>query len=168
MTVAVRVARADEAPLIHRLVGELAAYEKLAHEALATVSDIEQALFGPAPRVFCDIAEAGGEPVGFALWFYNFSTFVGRHGLYLEDLYVRPGARGLGAGRALLAGLAQRCIAESLGRLEWSVLDWNAPAIGFYDSLGTDALDGWTTRRLTGEPLARLARSPSVCDRDAG
>jgi GNAT superfamily N-acetyltransferase len=114
-------------------------------------------LFGPAPRVFCDIAEADGEPIGFALWFYSYSTFRGRHGIYLEDLFVRPEARSQGAGKALLKGLAQRCVHEGLGRLEWAVLDWNAPAIGFYDAMGAQALDDWIVRRLTGEALARLA-----------
>ena len=104
-----------------------------------------------------DVLGLGGEAVGLALWFYNFSTFAGRHGIWLEDLYVRPEARGRGAGVALLKGLARRCRDEGLARLEWSVLDWNAPAIGFYDALGAGAMDGWTTRRLTGEALERLA-----------
>ena len=98
-----------------------------------------------------------GEAVGFALWFYNFSTFVGRSGLYLEDLFVRPQVRGRGAGKALLAALARRCVAEGLGRMEWAVLDWNAPSIAFYDALGSRSLDDWRIRRLTGEALARLA-----------
>ena len=122
-------------------------------------ADIARDLFGPAPRAFCDIAEADGRAVGFALWFYNYSTFAGRHGIYLEDLFVRPEARGLGAGKALLASLARRCLAEDLGRLEWAVLDWNAPSIAFYDRLGAAAMDEWTVRRLTGEALERLARA---------
>ncbi len=158
MSVRVRPARPDEAPLIADLIRELAVYEKLEHEAVATAQGLASALFGPEPRVFCDIAEVKGEPVGFALWFYNFSTFVGRHGIYLEDLYVRPQARGAGAGRALLAGLARRCVDEGLGRLEWAVLDWNAPAIGFYQALGALPMDEWTVNRLTGEALADLAR----------
>jgi GNAT superfamily N-acetyltransferase len=97
--------------------------------------------------------------VGFALWFYNYSTFVGRHGIYLEDLFVRPEARGSGAGKALLAGLAKRCVDENLGRLEWAVLDWNAPSIAFYDSLGAAAMDEWIMRRMTGEALRKLAGS---------
>jgi GNAT superfamily N-acetyltransferase len=153
----VRSARREDAGLIARLIAELADYERLAHEAKAMPADMEAALFGPAPRVFCEIVEAGGEAVGFALWFYNFSTFVGRHGLYLEDLYVRPEARGQGAGRALLQALARRCVAEELGRMEWSVLDWNAPAIAFYDRLGSRSMDGWRIRRLAGEALLRLA-----------
>jgi GNAT superfamily N-acetyltransferase len=123
----------------------------------ATEFDIARDLFGPAPRIFCDIAEVAGEPVGFALWFYNYSTFRGRHGIYLEDLYVRPAARGQGAGRALLQRLARRCVDEQLGRLEWAVLDWNAPSIGFYDALGAEAMKEWIVRRLSGEALARLA-----------
>ena len=138
-------------------IAALAEYEKLSHEMEATEAQVDAALFSDAPKAFCDIAEVDGEPVGFALWFYNFSTFVGRHGIYLEDLFVVPEARGSGAGKALLSGLARRCVEEGLGRLEWSVLDWNAPAIGFYDSLGADAMDGWTTRRLHGEALAKLA-----------
>ena len=138
-------------------IAALAAYEELSHEMEATEAQVDAALFSDAPKAFCDIAEMDGKPVGFALWFYNFSTFVGRHGIYLEDLFVIPEARGSGAGKALLSGLARRCVDEGLGRLEWSVLDWNAPAIGFYDSLGADAMDGWTTRRLHGEALAKLA-----------
>ena len=158
MTVFVRAAAPADAPLIADLVRELAAYERLAHEAVATEADVAAALFGPgAPRAFCNIAELDGEPVGFALWFYSFSTFVGRHGLYLGDLFVRPAARGAGAGRALLAGLARRCRDEGLGRLEWAVLDWNAPALGFYRSLGAEGMDGWTVHRLAGPVLAALA-----------
>jgi GNAT superfamily N-acetyltransferase len=157
MTLVLRPAEAADADLIVRFIAELADYEKLAHEAVATSDLIRAALFCDHPKAFCTLAEQGGEPVGFALWFYNFSTFVGRHGIYLEDLYVRPEARGLGAGKALLADLAQRCIAQGLGRLEWSVLDWNAPAIAFYDSLKADAMDGWTVRRLTGQALHDLA-----------
>ena len=158
MSLAIREATPADTPLIRDLIRELAVYEQLESEAVATVEDLAAALFGPSPRVFCDIAELDGAPVGFALWFYNFSTFVGRHGLYLEDLFVRPQARGAGAGRALLARLARRCVDEGLGRLEWAVLDWNAPAIGFYRSLGAAAMDGWTVNRLTGEALARLGR----------
>ncbi len=143
--------------MIHGFIRELAAYEKLLDAAVATVENIDAALFGENPRVFCDIAEMDGAPIGFALWFYNFSTFQGRCGLYLEDLYVRPEARGLGAGKALLARLAKRCVEEGLGRMDWAVLDWNAPSIAFYDSLGALALNDWITRRLTGGALTRLA-----------
>jgi len=155
----IRPAHPEDAGLVHGFILELAAYEKLAHEARATLTDVERALFGAAPRVFCDIAWEAGASVGFALWFYNFSTFVGRAGIWLEDLYVRPEARGRGAGRALLANLARRCAVEDLGRLEWAVLDWNAPSIAFYDSLGASALTDWTTRRLTGEAINQLAAS---------
>ncbi|WP_374572926.1 N-acetyltransferase family protein [Phenylobacterium sp.] len=157
MTVTVRPAVPADAGLILGFIRDLAEYEKLLHEVEATEADVARDLFGPEPRAFCDIAEADGEPVGFALWFYNYSTFRGRHGIYLEDLFVRPEARGLGAGKALLKALARRCANEGLGRLEWSVLDWNAPSIAFYDSLGAGAQDEWTVRRLDGEALARLA-----------
>jgi GNAT superfamily N-acetyltransferase len=156
--VRVREAGPDDLATIHGFILDLAAYERLAHEAQATLADLERDLFGPAPRVFCDIAEIDGAPVGFALWFYNYSTFRGRHGIWLEDLFVRPERRGAGAGLALLKALARRCADEDLARLEWSVLDWNAPAIGFYDSLGALAMDEWTTRRLTGAALEALAR----------
>ena len=155
----IRPAEPGDAAAIWRFVQELAEYEKLSHVVEASAADLARDLFGPSPRVFCDLAEAEGEPVGFALWFYSYSTFKGRHGVYLEDLYVRPDARGRGAGKALLRSLARRCLAEGLGRLEWAVLDWNAPAIGFYDALGAQALDDWIVRRLTGEALARLAES---------
>jgi GNAT superfamily N-acetyltransferase len=155
----IRPARAEDAGLVRALILELADYERLSHEAVLTEGDLERALFAKPPRAFCDIAWDGDEGIGFALWFYNFSTFVGRAGIWLEDLYVQPHARGLGAGKALLAGLARRCRAEALGRLEWAVLNWNAPSIAFYDSLGASAMTEWTTRRLTGEPLARLAES---------
>ncbi|WP_297695609.1 GNAT family N-acetyltransferase [Phenylobacterium sp.] len=158
MSVSVRAARPADAAVILGFIRALAEYERLAHEAQASLADVERDLFGPAPRVFCDIAEAEGEAVGFALWFYNYSTFRGRHGIWLEDLFVLPESRGRGAGKALLKRLAERCAAEDLGRLEWAVLDWNAPSIAFYDSLGAAALDDWTTRRLTGEALRRLAQ----------
>lgn len=157
MTVSVRPAAPADAALVHQFILDLADYEKLLDTVEATLADTEAALFGDNPRAFADIAEIDGEPVGFALWFYNYSTFVGRHGIYLEDLFVRPSARGSGAGKALLANLARRCVDENLGRLEWAVLDWNAPSIAFYDSLGAAAMDEWIIRRLTGEPLRRLA-----------
>ncbi|GGL34530.1 GNAT family N-acetyltransferase [Caulobacter rhizosphaerae] len=155
--VSVRPAVAADGDLILQFIRDLAAYEKLLDDVRATRDDITVALFGDNPKAFCDIAEIDGRPVGFALWFYNFSTFVGRHGIYLEDLFVQPQARGSGAGKALLANLARRCVDENLGRLEWAVLDWNAPSIAFYDSLGAAAMDEWIVRRMTGEALARLA-----------
>lgn len=157
--VTVREATVADAGLILKFIRDLAEYEKLRHEVEATEGDILRDLFGKSPQVFCDIAEAGGEPVGFALWFYSYSTFRGRHGIWLEDLFVEPKARGIGAGKALLRRLAERCVEQGLGRLEWAVLDWNAPSIAFYDSLGAAALDDWTTRRLSGEALQRLAQA---------
>lgn len=157
MSLTVRPARPGDGPAILGFILALADYEKLRHEADLDLTDVERSFFGAAPRVFCDIAELDGRPVGFAVWFYSYSTFRGRHGIYLEDLYVDAAARGRGAGRALLAGLARRCRDEGLPRLDWAVLNWNAPSIAFYDALGAEALDGWTTRRLTGAPLERLA-----------
>jgi GNAT superfamily N-acetyltransferase len=161
MALTIRPAVPADAALIHDLILSLADYERLLDEVRATRADTAAALFGPSPRAFCDIAEADSEAVGLALWFYNYSTFEGRHGIYLEDLFVRPEARGLGAGKALLRRLAERCVAEGLARLEWAVLNWNEPAIGFYDSLGAGAQTEWTVRRLTGEALATLASGSS-------
>jgi len=157
VTVTVRPAAPADAPLIHAFIHELADYERLAHEAKATEADVRAALFAANPRAFCDIVELEDEPVGFALWFYNLSTFEGRHGIYLEDLFVRPAARGRGAGLALLRRLARRCRDEGLARLEWAVLDWNGPAIAFYDRLGATTQAEWLKRHLSGEALARLA-----------
>lgn len=157
MGLTVRPAQPPDAALIYAFIRELAEYEKLLGQVEATEAGIAALLFGPSPRAYCDIAELDGEAAGFAFWFYNVSTFAGRHGVWLEDLYVRPAARGHGAGKALLQTLARRCVAEGLARLEWAVLDWNAPAIGFYDSIGAAALDEWTIRRLSGEALRRLA-----------
>jgi GNAT superfamily N-acetyltransferase len=153
----VRAAAPQDAALIFGFIRDLAEYEELAHTVAASEADIAAALFGPAPRAFAEIALADGEPVGFALWFYTFSTFEGRHGIWLEDLFVRPAARGQGAARALLQSLARRCLAEGLARLEWSVLDWNAPAIAVYDRMGAASMDEWTIRRLTGAGLKVLA-----------
>ena len=155
--VTIRPAAPGDAPTILGFIRELADYERLLHEVKTSLADVAAMLFCAAPRAFCDIAETAEGPVGFALWFYSVSTFEGRHGLYLEDLYVRPTARGGGIGKALLANLARRCVAENLARLEWSVLDWNAPAIAFYDGIGATAKAEWITRRLTGEALATLA-----------
>src|SRR5437762_11737432 len=157
MSLAIRRARPDEAGLVLSLVRELAEYEKLLHEVEATVADIDAALFGSHPRLFCEIAEWDGEPVGFAVWFINFSTFSGRFGIYLDDLFVRPAHRGRGIGKALLANLARLAVERGCGRLEWAVLDWNAPAIGFYRALGAVAMDEWTVNRVADDTLARLA-----------
>lgn len=140
-------------------IRDLAEYEKLLDDVIATPDDIKSALFAPHPRVFCDIAEWEGQPAGFALWFYNFSTFRGRHGIYLEDLFVKPMFRGHGIGKALLVNLAARAVKEGCARVEWSVLDWNEPSINFYKSLGAVPMDEWTIFRLTGDALQRLGRA---------
>ena len=157
MSLSLRPARPGDEGVILELVGELASYERLTEAAKATPEAIAAALFAPQPRVFCDLAEIDGVVVGFALWFYTFSTFVGRHGIWLEDLFVWPQARGAGAGKALLRRLARRCVDEDLGRLEWSVLDWNEPAIGFYKAEGARLLGDWTMCRVDGPELAALA-----------
>ena len=159
MSLAIRPARSGEAALVLQFVRELAEYEKLAHEVEATETMIDAALFGGTPRIACDFAEWDGAPVGFALWFLNFSTFSGRSGIYLEDLFVRPAFRGKGIGKALMVHLARRCVAEGWSRLQWSVLDWNAPSIAFYKSLGGVLMDEWTVVRVSGDALARLARA---------
>ena len=151
-------ARSDEAGLVLSLVRELAEYEKLSHEVEATETMIAEALFAANPRLFCDIAEWSGEVAGFAVWFINFSTFSGRSGIYLEDLFVRPGLRGRGIGKALLSHLAKQCVANGWSRLQWSVLDWNTPSIEFYKSLGAEMLDEWTVCKVGGEALAALAK----------
>ncbi|MGE0061473.1 MAG: N-acetyltransferase family protein [Xanthobacteraceae bacterium] len=157
MSVVVRPARPDDAALIFALVRELAEYEKLLGDVDATEASLSRALFSAEPRVFCDIAEWDGEPCGFALWFMNFSSFRGRHGIYLEDLFVRPSHRGCGIGKALLVNLAKRCVEKGWTRFEWSVLDWNAPSIAFYKSLGAAILDEWKICRVTGDALKTLA-----------
>jgi GNAT superfamily N-acetyltransferase len=160
-SVVVRRARPDDAGLIHDLIRELADYERLLETVAATRADIARDLFGAAPRAFCDIVEVDGAQAGFALWFYSYSTFAGRHGIYLEDLFVRPEHRGRKAGLALLRALAQRCVDERLGRLEWAVLNWNAPAITFYDALGAAEMNEWSVRRLDGAALQALATGGS-------
>lgn len=157
MTLSIRPAVPGDAGLVLGFITALAEYEKLAHEVEASEAALDAALFGPSPKVFADIAEWNGEPVGFSLWFYNFSTFLGRHGLWLEDLYVVPEHRGRGIGKAMLGRLAKRCLDENLGRLEWWVLDWNAPAIAVYKAQGARMMDDWTVCRTTGEDLVRLA-----------
>lgn len=159
MSVAIRPAVPEDAAVILSFIQELAEYERLAHVVKITRERVEALLFTPNPKAFCDIAETADGPVGFAFWFYSVSTFEGHCGLYLEDLFVRESARGAGVGKALLASLARRCAAEGLARMEWAVLDWNDPAIAFYDSLGAEAKTEWITRRLTGQALERLARS---------
>jgi GNAT superfamily N-acetyltransferase len=158
MSLHIRRARPGEAGLVLSLLRELAEYEKLSHEVEASEADIGAALFGANPILFCEIAEWHGEPAGFAVWFPNFSTFTGRPGIHLEDLFVRPRQRGKGIGKALLAHLAKACVANGWSRLQWSVLNWNTPSIEFYKSRGAVLMDEWTMCRLSGPPLAALAR----------
>jgi GNAT superfamily N-acetyltransferase len=158
MSLAIRPARPGEAGLVLSFIRELAEYEKLAHEVEATEATIADALFGASPLVYCDIAEWSGEPAGFQVWFVNFSTFSGRYGIYLEDLFVRPALRGKGIGKALLAHLAKRCVENGWTRLQWSVLDWNTSSIEFYKSLGAELMDEWTVCKVTGEALKTLAK----------
>ena len=156
MAIEIRTSQPDDVSLIHGFIKELAAYEKLAHEAVASEADIRDTLFDAESKARCLIAELDGEAIGFALYFYNYSTFLGRYGIYLEDLYVRESHRGYGAGKALLTRLAEIAVSENCGRLEWSVLNWNQPAIDFYKSLGAKPQDEWTVYRLTGEALRKL------------
>jgi GNAT superfamily N-acetyltransferase len=156
VTLTIRPARAGDAAQIIAFIAALAGYEKLEHEAVASEADIARDLFGPDPKVFCEIAEWDGAPVGFALWFYTYSTFQGRHGIWLEDLYVDPDLRGKGVGKSLLQHLAQRCVREGLGRFEWWVLDWNAPSIAFYKAQGGVMQDEWTKVRVDGADLLAL------------
>ena len=158
-SVEIRNATADDASLILRFVQELATYEKEPEAVVATEADIQASIFGPESTVEAVICEVAGEPVGFAVYFYNYSTWLGRNGMYLEDLYVSPAYRKVGAGKALLKNLAGIAVSKGCGRFEWSVLDWNEPAIGFYQSLGAKPMDGWTVYRLTGAELEALARS---------
>jgi GNAT superfamily N-acetyltransferase len=152
----IRAARADDVPEIDRLMRDLASYEKSLPNVTATADDLRRSLFGDRPAVFAHVATAGDRVVGFALWFLNYSTWVGRHGIYLEDLYVEPGMRGRGHGKALLAELARICADRGYGRLEWSVLDWNTPSIEFYQAIGAEAMDEWTVYRLAGPALRAL------------
>ena len=157
MSLVLRAARPDDSALIFALVRELADYEKLSGEVDATPERIAAALFAPEPRLFCDIAEWSGAPAGFAVWFLNFSTFRGRHGIYVEDIFVRPAFRGRGIGKALMARLAKRCVDEGWARFEWAVLDWNKPSIDFYRSIGAQMMDEWRICRLSGPALQAFA-----------
>jgi GNAT superfamily N-acetyltransferase len=156
--ITIRAAVRADAPLVLGFIRELALYEHLEHQVVATVEDIEAALFGARPYAEVVFACLDGVPLGFALFFHNFSTFLGKPGIYLEDLFVRPQARGLGLGRRLLAWLARTTLERGGARLDWAVLDWNAPSIGFYRSLGAVPLDEWTTFRMSGAALEALAR----------
>ena len=157
MSLEIRAARPGEEGLVLAFIRKLAEYEKLAHEVTASEADMRAGLFGATPRCHCDLAFWNGEPAGFALWFYNFSTFAGKAGIYLEDLFVEPHLRGQGIGKALLNGLARRCIDEGLPRLQWWVLDWNEPSIAVYKSLGAKPMDEWTVFRVSGPELEALA-----------
>jgi GNAT superfamily N-acetyltransferase len=158
-TITIRPATPDEVPLVLEFIRELARYERLEHEVSASEKDLREALFGERRYAEVVLACSGGTPVGFALFFHNFSTFRGRPGIYLEDLFVRPEARGRGIGKQLLAFLARTAVERRCARLEWAVLDWNEPSIGFYRSLGAVPMDEWTVFRLAGDALALLAGS---------
>jgi GNAT superfamily N-acetyltransferase len=157
MNLVIRQAAPGDEQLVFDYVCKLADYESLRHEVEATVADIRESLFGATPRAVCDLAFWNDEPAGFALWFYNYSTFRGRAGIYLEDLFVDDAMRGRGIGKALLQHLAKRCVDEGLPRLQWWVLDWNAPSIEFYKSLGAVPQDEWTVFRVSGDALEKLA-----------
>ncbi|MET0549441.1 MAG: GNAT family N-acetyltransferase [Xanthomonas sp.] len=153
----IRPAVADDAALILRLIRDLARYERAEDAVQTDEAGLRASLFGADARAHALICEADGQPIGYAVYFYNYSTWLGRNGLYLEDLYVDPAHRGVGAGKALLQHLARQAVAEGCGRFEWSVLDWNQPAIDFYEAVGARAQDEWTVYRLQGEALARFA-----------
>ncbi|PXX69020.1 L-amino acid N-acyltransferase YncA [Nocardia tenerifensis] len=158
MTVELRRAVPADVPGLVGLVHELAEYEKAADECTVTVAQLDAALFGPDPKVFAHVVAEDGELVGCAIWFLNFSTWNGVHGIYLEDLYVKPETRGKGYGKALLATLAKEAVDNGYARLDWAVLTWNKPSIDFYESLGAAAQNEWVGYRLTGEPLGKLAK----------
>ena len=158
-----RPARPDDSATIAALIRELAAYEKLEHEAVATAADLHRHLFGDHPTAEVILAEVAGAPVGFALYFTNFSTFRGCPGVYLEDLFVRPEHRGRGIGRSLIAAVARVAVDRGAGRLDWAVLSWNAPAIAFYRSLGAQPMNGWIVNRVADDALVWLAsRAPAL------
>ena len=153
----IRKARPSDVPAVLELIQALATYEREPDAVVATETDLDEALFGPDPSAGCQVAEVDGAVVGFALWYRTFSTWQGRPGLWLEDLFVQPEHRGSGLGRDLLVSLAQICVARAWTRFEWWVLDWNEPAISFYRSIGALSMDEWTVNRLTDEPLRLLA-----------
>ncbi len=163
--ITIRAALLEDVPRISELINELAEYERAADQATATADDLRAALFASQPALFGHVALCDDQVVGFALWFINYSTWVGKHGIYLEDLYVTPEMRGRGVGKALLAELASICVQRGYGRLDWWVLDWNESAIGFYRSIGAEAMSEWTVYRLSGQSLADLARA---VDRSGG
>jgi GNAT superfamily N-acetyltransferase len=154
-----RLATVEDVPTILGLITALAEYERLGDEVVATEDGLRASLFGTPARAEALLAEIAGSPVGFALWYYNFSTFQGLHGLFLEDIFVDPDHRGAGIGRMIFRFLAQRAIAQGCGRMDWDVLNWNTPAIRFYRSIGAHPRDGWTRQRLTGRALEALAHT---------
>ncbi|KAA8888313.1 GNAT family N-acetyltransferase [Nocardia colli] len=158
MTAQLRRAVPADVPGLVGLVHDLAEYEKASDECTVTTAQLDTALFGPEPKVFAHVVEEDGDLVGCAIWFLNFSTWNGVHGIYLEDLYVKPETRGKGYGKALLATLAKEAVDHGYSRLDWAVLTWNKPSIDFYESLGAAAQDAWVGYRLTGEPLGKLAK----------
>jgi GNAT superfamily N-acetyltransferase len=156
----IRPARKDEASIILQLIRDLAEYEKAPDEVKASEKEIIETIFADNPKVFCDLVEVDGDIAGMAIWFLNYSTWQGKHGIYLEDLYVKPEYRGRGYGKALLQHLAGICNERGYGRFQWWVLDWNSPAIEFYRSLGAEAMSEWTVYRVSGLPLRRLGELP--------
>jgi GNAT superfamily N-acetyltransferase len=159
---AVRIEAATErdVPVILQMIRDLADYERMSDEVVATEQGVRESLFGPRPAAEVIMAYAAAEPAGFALFFHNYSTFLGRRGLYLEDLFVKPAFRGRGIGKRLLVELARIAVQRGCGRFEWTVLDWNAPAIGFYKSLGAECMEAWKIFRVTGDALTRLSQTP--------
>ena len=154
---AIRLARKEDVPRIHQLIKDLAEYEKLPLEAKATMEEIEEAIFSQNPIAFCHVAEDAGLVVGISIWFLNYSTWAGKPGIYLEDLYLDPAYRGKGYGMAFLKELGRICIERGYERLQWWVLDWNQPSIDFYKSLGAEPMDDWTVYRVSGDALKKLA-----------
>jgi GNAT superfamily N-acetyltransferase len=153
----IRLARKEDTPRIHALIKDLALYEKAPQEAKATLEQIDESLFSDDPHAFCHVVEVDGTVVGISIWFLNYSTWLGKPGIYLEDLYIDPAYRGKGLGLALLKELAKICIERDYERLQWWVLDWNEPSIEFYKSLGAEAMDEWTVYRVSGDALKKLA-----------
>jgi len=162
MNMRIRIATGNDAEAIHKLIHGLAEYEREPQAVEVTPETLRAQMASARPPFECLIAECDGQPAGFALYFQNYSTWKGKPGMYLEDLFVRPEFRSHGLGKALLVRLAQVCVERGYGRFEWAVLDWNEPAIGFYEKLGAVPMNEWTTMRLTGNALAELARQPSA------
>jgi GNAT superfamily N-acetyltransferase len=159
LTNLIRAAQISDVPAIHELIVELAIYEREPDAVVASITDIETNLFGPDPVAYCHVAEVQGEIVGIAIWFLNYSTWLGKAGLYLEDLFVRPEFRGQGLGMDLMKTLAKLCVERGYERFQWWVLDWNEPSINFYKSIGAEAMDEWTVYRLSGSALKNFAAS---------